>query len=102
MADVLAGCCVHDEHAPVAVAVGDVQVRLVFGSTTISAGQYGSGVPLTPPLVSLLFGPFAPAVPICRTNVPSVLNFRICESLPKFGAHGYCPWKLRAWPLPAT
>jgi len=30
----------------------------------MSAGQYGSGVPLTPPLMSLLFGPFAPAVPI--------------------------------------
>jgi hypothetical protein len=30
----------------------------------MSAGQYRPGVPLTPPVVSLLFGPFAPAVPI--------------------------------------
>src|SRR3954464_9665374 len=35
-------------------------MRFVFGSTTMSAGQYGSGVPLAPPFVSLLFGPFAP------------------------------------------
>src|SRR4051812_2267516 len=57
-------------------------MRLVTGSTVMSAGRKNIGGLFFPPSLSLLFGPLAPAPPIILTNLPSLVNFRIIPSAP--------------------
>src|SRR5262245_31374269 len=62
-------------------------MRLVDGSTVMSAGRKNSGVRFLPPSRLLLSGPLAPWPPIIITNFPSLVNFRIMPSAPLFDAH---------------
>src|SRR4030095_4797370 len=57
-------------------------MRLVTGSTVMSAGRKNIGVPFLPPSLLLLSGPLVPAPPIIITNLPSLVNFRIIPSAP--------------------
>ena len=100
MPDIFSCGSVHDQHAAIAVTIGDIhQVRFRIDHHVGRPERLRRAVDSAIRIVAV--GPFAPGVPICITNVPSDLNFRICESLPNFGAQGYWPWKLRACPLPA-
>ena len=93
--DVLPSLGIDDEHAPIAVTVGDVQeVRLRIDSHVRRQKRLRRAVDAAIGVVAVRA--LRAGVADLETNVPSALNFNTCESLPKFGAHGNCPWKFAA------